>query len=121
MQDVSGVLANLHNTVKQVLKVPYYKQRLMEVGIENPEDIQKIEDFQLIPLTEKEDLRKNYPFGLFAEPLDKIVRVHASSGTTGKPTVVGYTREDIKLWAEIVANGLRRVGITSEDVIQIAY
>lgn len=115
------LLNGLRKTVEQVLKAPYYKKKLAEVGIYYPGDIKTLADFQKIPLTEKEDLRQNYPFGLFAEPIEKIVRVHASSGTTGKPTVVGYTREDIKLWARIVANGLRRLGVTSNDVIQISY
>jgi phenylacetate-CoA ligase len=119
--DHTELLAGLRKTVEQVLKAPYYQKKLAEVGIYYPGDIKSLEDFRRIPLTEKEDLRQNYPFGLMAEPLEKIVRVHASSGTTGKPTVVGYTREDIKLWAKIVANSLRRVGVTSNDVIQIAY
>ncbi|NLO97912.1 MAG: phenylacetate--CoA ligase, partial [Peptococcaceae bacterium] len=97
------------------------QKKLAEVGIHYPSDIKTLDDFRKIPLTEKEDLRQNYPFGLFAEPMDNIIRVHASSGTTGKPTVVGYTREDIKLWAKIVANGFRRLGITSKDVIQVSY
>ncbi|HHV63903.1 MAG TPA: phenylacetate--CoA ligase [Peptococcaceae bacterium] len=119
--DKTELLNGLRKTIQQVLKAPYYQKKLAEVGIFYPADVKTLEDFQRIPLTEKEDLRQNYPFGLMAEPLEKIVRVHASSGTTGKPTVVGYTREDIKLWAQIVANSLRRVGVTSNDVIQIAY
>jgi phenylacetate-CoA ligase len=115
------LLKGLRKTVEQALKAPYYQKKLAAVGIDYAADIQTLEDFQKIPLTEKEDLRRNYPFGLFAEPMEKIVRVHASSGTTGKPTVVGYTREDLKLWATIVANHLRRAGITEGDVIQIAY
>lgn len=115
------LLQGLRKTVEQVLKAPYYKKKLAEVGIHYPGDIKNLDDFRKIPLTEKEDLRQNYPFGLMAEPLEKIVRVHASSGTTGKPTVVGYTREDINLWAKVVANGLRRAGVTSKDVIQVAY
>ncbi|NLI90711.1 MAG: phenylacetate--CoA ligase [Peptococcaceae bacterium] len=115
------LLKGLRRTVEQALKAPYYKKKLAEVGIHYPADIQTLEDFQRIPLTEKEDLRQNYPFGLFAEPMEKIVRVHASSGTTGKPTVVGYTREDLKLWATIVANHLTRAGVTANDVIHIAY
>ncbi|ADY55058.1 phenylacetate-CoA ligase [Syntrophobotulus glycolicus DSM 8271] len=115
------LLAGLRKTVEQVLKAPYYKKKLAGVGIDYPDDIQTLDDFRKIPLTEKEDLRQNYPFGLLAEPMDKIIRIHASSGTTGKPTVVGYTKEDIKLWARMVANGLRRVGVTSSDIVQIAY
>lgn len=115
------LLLGLRRTVEQVLKASYYKKKLAQVGIYYPGDVKTLDDFRRIPLTEKEDLRQNYPFGLLAEPMEKIVRVHASSGTTGKPTVVGYTREDIKLWAKIVANALRRVGVTSNDVIQVAY
>ncbi|NLL51175.1 MAG: phenylacetate--CoA ligase [Peptococcaceae bacterium] len=115
------LLNGLRRTVEQVLKAPYYQKKLAEVGIHYAGDIKTLDDFRKIPLTEKEDLRQNYPFGLFAEPMDNIIRIHASSGTTGKPTVVGYTREDIKLWARIVANGFRRLGITSKDVIQVAY
>ncbi|MCM1566231.1 MAG: phenylacetate--CoA ligase [Dehalobacter sp.] len=115
------LLLHLRKTIEQVLKAPYYKKKLAEVGIYYPGDVKSLEDFRKIPLTDKEALRQNYPFGLFAEPLEKMVRIHASSGTTGKPTVVGYTREDIQLWAKIVANGLRRAGITSNDVVQVAY
>ncbi|NLM21333.1 MAG: phenylacetate--CoA ligase [Peptococcaceae bacterium] len=115
------LLNGLRRTVEQVLKAPYYQKKLAEVGIHYAGDIKTLDDFRKIPLTEKEDLRQNYPFGLFAEPMDNIIRIHASSGTTGKPTVVGYTREDIKLWAKIVAKGFRRLGITSKDVIQVAY
>lgn len=114
-------LKGLRRTVERVLTVPYYQERFRAIGINNAEDIQSLEDFQRLPLTTKEDLRKNYPFGLFAEPMDKVVRVHASSGTTGKPTVVGYTRHDIDLWAKIVAGELARVGVTKNDVVQIAY
>lgn len=115
------LLTGLRRTVEQVLKAPYYNQRLAEVGIKSPGDIRTLADFHRIPLTEKEDLRKNYPFGLFTEPMEKIVRIHASSGTTGKPTVVGYTREDIGLWAKAVAKELRRAGVTEKDIVQVAY
>jgi len=115
------LLNGLRETVRQVLKTPYYQKKLGKIGIHYAEDIKTLEDFRKIPLTEKEDLRQNYPFGLFAEPMEKIVRIHASSGTTGKPTVVGYTREDVDLWAKIVAKELRRLGITSRDIIQVSY
>lgn len=115
------LLIGLRKTVEQVLKAPYYKKKLADVGIHYPADIKTLDDFRKIPLTEKEDMRQNYPFGLFAEPMDKIIRIHASSGTTGKPTVVGYTKEDISLWAKMVANGLRRVGVTASDIVQISY
>ncbi len=114
-------LKGLRKTVESVLHIPYYQERFGAVGINNAEDVQSIQDFQRLPLTTKEDLRNNYPFGLFAEPMEKIVRIHASSGTTGKPTVVGYTRQDIELWSKIVAKELTRLGITKKDVVQIAY
>lgn len=121
MSSREQTLLQLRKTVEKILTVPYYQGRLKEIGIHSAEDIQSFEDFAKLPLISKEDLRQNYPFGLFAEPLEKIVRLHASSGTTGKPTVVGYTREDIQLWAEIVASGLRRAGVTPKDIVQIAY
>ncbi len=114
-------LQGLRKTVESVLHIPYYQERFGAIGITQAEDIKSLRDFQRLPLTTKEDLRKNYPFGLFAEPMENIVRLHASSGTTGKPTVVGYTRQDITLWAKIVANGLKRTGVTKKDVVQIAY
>ncbi|ODA40958.1 phenylacetate--CoA ligase [Desulfosporosinus sp. BG] len=114
-------LEGLRNTVERVLTIPYYQERFGAIGINQAEDIKSLRDFQRIPLTTKEDLRKNYPFGLFAEPMENIVRLHASSGTTGKPTVVGYTLNDIKLWAKIVASELERAGVTKQDVVQIAY
>ncbi|TGE32728.1 phenylacetate--CoA ligase [Desulfosporosinus sp. Sb-LF] len=114
-------LKGLRKTVESVFPIPYYQERFKAVGINQAEDIQTLRDFQKIPLTTKEDLRQNYPFGLFAEPMDNIVRLHASSGTTGKPTVVGYTRNDISLWAKIVASGLKRAGVTRKDIVQIAY
>ncbi|GAB6173610.1 phenylacetate--CoA ligase [Paradesulfitobacterium aromaticivorans] len=115
------IVHELRETVARILRVPYYQQRLEKLGVTKAEDIKSLSDFQRLPLTSKEDLRLNYPFGLMAEPLEKLVRVHASSGTTGKPTVVGYTRQDVQLWAQIVANGLRLAGATSKDVVQVAY
>lgn len=114
-------LKSLRKTVERVLPIPHYQESYGAIGITQAEDIKSLRDFQRLPLTTKEDLRKNYPFGLFAEPMENIVRLHASSGTTGKPTVVGYTSEDISLWAKIVANELRRVGVTKKDVVQVAY
>lgn len=121
MREETEVLQGLRKTVARVLTIPYYRERFAKVGIKTEEDVRSFEDFQRLPLTSKEDLRLNYPFGLFAEPQEKIVRLHASSGTTGKPTVVGYTQHDIELWAQVVADGLRRAGISNQDVIQIAY
>lgn len=100
--------------------VPFYRRRFDEMGI-LPGDIREIEDIARFPFTTKEDLRDNYPFGMFAVPQSEIVRVHASSGTTGKPTVVGYTRKDIETWADLVARCLVMAGGTSESVIQVAY
>jgi len=100
--------------------VPFYRNRLMALGIE-PGDIRSVEQLKLLPFTTKGDLRDNYSFGLFTLPQSEVVRIHASSGTTGKPTVVGYSRADIELWAEVVARSLTMAGIHSGDTIQIAY
>ncbi len=100
--------------------VPFYRNKMQEVGI-HPEDIQSIDDLSKLPFTTKQDLRDNYPYGLFAVPMSEIVRVHASSGTTGKPTVVGYTRKDLGTWSEVVARTLTCAGAHKHDVIHIAY
>jgi phenylacetate-CoA ligase len=100
--------------------VPFYRRRFEERGI-LPEDIRGLNDVSLLPFTEKQDLRNNYPFGLFAVPRESIVRVHASSGTTGKASVVGYTRRDLDNWAELMARSLAMGGATANDVIHVAY
>ncbi|MBR2498223.1 MAG: phenylacetate--CoA ligase [Clostridia bacterium] len=100
--------------------VEFYRKKMQAVGLE-PGDIKNIEDIVKLPFTTKDDLRDNYPFGLFAVPQSQIVRVHASSGTTGKATVVGYTRRDIEIWAECVARCFAMTGVTKNDIIQIAY
>ena len=100
--------------------VEFYRKKMQELGIE-PGDIKGIEDITKLPFTTKADLRDNYPFGTFAVPQSQIVRVHASSGTTGKATVVGYTRKDISIWAECVARAFSQAGLGRDDVIQIAY
>lgn len=100
--------------------VPFYRKKLTEAGI-GLCDIKNIDQLKDLPFTIKDDLRDNYPFGLFAVPQNQIVRLHASSGTTGKPTVVGYTKNDLQLWSEIVARSLTMAGVTKEDIIQIAY
>ena len=100
--------------------VEFYRKKMQAVGL-IPSDIKGIEDITKLPFTTKDDLRDNYPFGLFAVPNSQIVRVHASSGTTGKSTVVGYTRHDLDVWAECVARCMTMAGITKDDVIQIAY
>lgn len=100
--------------------VPFYRKKLQEKGIE-PGDITSVEQLKDLPFTTKEDLRDNYPFGLFAVPQSEIVRVHASSGTTGKPTVLGYTRKDLQTWSEVVARSLTMAGVGKADLIQVAY
>lgn len=100
--------------------VPYYRNLMQERGL-MPEDIKGIEDLNKLPFTTKDDLRENYPYGFFAVPLSEIVRIHASSGTTGKPTVVGYTRRDIAIWSELMARTLTCGGATKDSVIQVAY
>jgi len=111
----------LRETVERVyFNVPYYRNRMQEAGL-GPENIQTIDDLAKLPFTTKQDLRDNYPFGLFAVPMSEIVRVHASSGTTGKPTVVGYTRNDISTWSEVMARTLTCAGANRNDFIQVAY
>ncbi|MDD3240058.1 MAG: phenylacetate--CoA ligase [Lachnospira sp.] len=113
--------ARLVKTVDRVYhNVPYYRNKMQQAGLE-PGDIKGIEDINKLPYTTKDDLRETYPFGLFAVPMSEIVRTHASSGTTGKATVVGYTRRDIDIWKECVARAFTQAGITREDRMQIAY
>ncbi len=100
--------------------VPFYRKKLQDAGIE-PGDITTIDDLQKLPFTTKQDLRDNYPFGLFTVPQADIVRLHASSGTTGKSTVVGYTHNDIQMWSEVVARSLTMAGVGKTDIIQVAY
>ena len=100
--------------------VEFYRKKMQAVGL-MPGDIRGIEDIIKLPFTTKDDLRDNYPFGLFAVPNSQIVRIHASSGTTGKATVVGYTRKDLDVWAECVARCMTMAGVTKDDIIQIAY
>ncbi|WP_171176983.1 phenylacetate--CoA ligase PaaK [Ruegeria sp. HKCCD8929] len=100
--------------------VPMYRQRCDEAGV-HPDDLQSLSDLAKFPFTYKNDLRDNYPFGLFAVPREQIMRLHASSGTTGKPTVVGYTATDISNWADLVARSLRASGLRRGDMIHNAY
>ena len=107
--------------VKRVYNnVPFYRQKMDDLGI-NPSHILSIDDITKLPFTYKTDLRDNYPFGLFAAPMKEIVRVHASSGTTGKPTTVGYTAKDIDNWREVLSRCLTMAGIGSDDVMQVSY
>lgn len=111
----------LVKTVSHVYhNVEFYRKKMQAVGLE-PGDIRGLEDIEKLPYTTKDDLRDNYPFGLFAVPQSQIVRIHASSGTTGKATVVGYTRKDIDIWSECVARALTQAGITKDDIIQVGY
>jgi phenylacetate-CoA ligase len=100
--------------------VPFYRQLLTEAGM-TPEQVTGLEQLSSLPFTYKRDLRDQYPFGLFAVPLKEIVRIHASSGTTGKPTTVGYTQGDIDMWAECMARTMAAAGVTDEDILQNAY
>ncbi|WP_297898762.1 phenylacetate--CoA ligase family protein [Methanobrevibacter sp.] len=111
-------LKKLQKTVKESYEnVPYYNKKYSEFGV-FPEDIETLEDIIKLPFTTKDDLREGYPFGMFAVPPKKIVEVHSSSGTTGKPVVSGYTRKDLDNWGEIMARGLNMMGIHEEDIIQ---
>ena len=100
--------------------VPMYKKRFDEIGLK-PSHIRTLKDIELIPYTTKDDLRDNYPFGLFAVPMKKIVRLHASSGTTGKPVVGGYTRADLDNWSDCIARLLVMAGATEEDIFHVAF
>ena len=115
------ILRRLKTTIDRIYaNVPFYRKKFEDNGI-MPNDIQTLEDLKRIPFTTKEDLRDNYPFGMFAVPMDNVVRIHASSGTTGQPTVVGYTARDINTWAELMARSLAAGGATREDIIHNAY
>lgn len=113
-------LRRLRKTVEQVYRnVPFYHRKMSEMGIA-PHDINSLRDIEKLPMTRKTDLRDNYPFGLFAVPREEVVRVHASSGTTGKPTVVGYTKKDIETWSDMMARDFVMVGVTRNDIFQNA-
>ncbi len=100
--------------------VPFYRNKFHEAGI-TPSDVRALSDLHCLPFTTKQDLRDNYPYGMFAVPMDNVVRIHASSGTTGKPTVVGYTARDIETWAELMARALASGGASRGDIIHNAY
>lgn len=114
-------LRRLKQTVERVYAtVPFYRKQFDKAGVK-PDDIKTLDDLRRLPFTTKQDLRDNYPFGLFAVPMENVVRIHASSGTTGKPTVVGYTARDIQTWAELMARALSAAGATRGDIIHNAY
>ena len=114
-------LKRLRQTLERVnATVPFYRETFRRAGV-RPDQIKTLDDLRRLPFTLKQDMRDNYPYGLFAVPLDQIVRIHASSGTTGKPTVVGYTRRDIEIWSELMARSFVAAGANRGDVIHNAY
>lgn len=111
----------LITTVNRVYNnVAFYRNKMKEMGLE-PGDIKGIEDLHKLPFTTKQDLRDHYPYGLFAAPMEEVVRIHASSGTTGQPTVVGYTRNDIEMWSNMMARSFTAMGVTKKDIVQVGY
>src|SRR5216684_3043128 len=100
--------------------VPHYRKKFDAAGVK-PQDCRSLADLAGFPFTTKSDLRETYPFGMFAAPMDRIVRIHASSGTTGKPTVVGYTAKDIDTWTNVMARSIRAAGGKSTDIVHVAY
>lgn len=109
-----------HSLQHAYANVDHYRRKFDEHGV-RPEDFHELADLAKFPTTTKEDLRQTYPFGMFAVPMDDVVRVHASSGTTGKPTVVGYTREDLNVWSDVIARSIRAAGGRRSDVLHNAY
>jgi len=101
-------------------RIPFYKKKMDEVGVK-PSDIHSIEDIVKLPFTTKNDLRENYPFGMFAVSLSEVEEIHTSSGTTGKPVVGGYTKNDIEMWSEVMARCMSASGTTKDDIVQNAY
>ena len=119
MRKLQGI--RLRQTVERVYhNTPFYRKKMQELGI-TPNDINSIDDIVKLPFTTKQDLRDNYPFGLFAVPMSEIVRLHASSGTTGRPTVVGYTRQDLATWGEVVARCLSAYGTDKHDIFHVSF
>ena len=114
---VARLKSSLHTCYE---RVPHYRRKFDAAGV-HPSDLKQLDDLARFPFTSKDDLRQNYPFGMFAVPMDEIVRIHASSGTTGKPTVVGYTRGDIEIWSGLMARSIRAAGGRSTDKIHVAY
>ena len=114
-------LARLRTTLRHVYdNVAHYRTQLDDAGLK-PADLESLSDLAQFPFTVKEDLRRNYPFGMFAVPREQVMRIHASSGTTGTPTVVGYTANDLRVWAEVMARSMRAAGVRSGDMVQITY
>ena len=109
--------ATLHHAYRNS---PVYRRKFDQAGV-HPDDCRTLADLARFPMTTKADLRDHYPFGMFAVPREKLVRVHASSGTTGKPTVVGYTQNDIDMWAQVVARSIRAAGARPGDMVHVSY
>ncbi len=119
LRKIQGI--RLKKIVEHVyLNTPFYRKKMQEMGI-TPDDINSIDDIVKLPFTTKLDLRDNYPFGLCAVPMSQIVRIHASSGTTGKPTVVGYTRKDLAAWTECLSRSFTAYGADKSDIFQVSY
>lgn len=119
MRELQG--KRLHKLVDYVYhNVPFYRKKMQEMDL-LPDDIQTIDDIRKLPFTTKQDLRDNYPYGLMAAPPSEVVRVHASSGTTGNPTIVGYTRKDLAIWAEAMTRALTSFGVTRDDTFSVSY
>lgn len=113
--------SRLRDTLQRAYQnVPCYQNKFHSLGLV-PEDVKSLADLALVPFTTKEDLRLNYPYGMFAVPLREVVRIHSSSGTTGKPTVVGYTRHDLNTWSELVARFMTAAGVSEDDIVHIAF
>lgn len=114
-------LSRLRTTLENVYRnVPCYQVKFAEAAV-TPEDLRQLSDLAQFPFTTKEDLRLNYPYGMFAVPMREVVRIHSSSGTTGKPTVVGYTRQDLNTWSELAARFMTAAGVTEDDIVHIAF
>ncbi|MEA3466277.1 MAG: phenylacetate--CoA ligase [Thermodesulfobacteriota bacterium] len=114
-------LERLQHTLERVnAQVPCYQNKFSALGIK-PHDVRSLDDLSKLPFTTKEDLRLNYPYGMFAVPMRDVVRIHSSSGTTGKPTVVGYTRNDLNTWTQLAARFMTAAGVTADDIVHIAF
>ncbi|MBW2520983.1 MAG: phenylacetate--CoA ligase, partial [Deltaproteobacteria bacterium] len=113
-------LERLRETLERVSHVPCYREKFRNLNL-SFDNINSLEDLARLPFTTKEDLRLNYPYGMFAVPMRDVVRIHSSSGTTGKPTVVGYSRKDLHNWSELVARFMTAAGVTADDIVHIAF
>ncbi len=114
-------LERMRATLAQAYQnVAHYRGAFDDAGV-HPDDLRELADLARFPFTVKEDLRRNYPFGMFAVPREEVVRIHASSGTTGQPTVVGYTKDDIEVWADLMARCTRAGGGRAGDIVHVAY